>query len=140
MGLLDLPQFYLDRLMPEPNSGCWLWIGRMGSGYGQRKVEGRIKGVHRLIWELLRSPIPEGFEIDHQCRTPLCCNPAHLEVVTHAVNMSRRVRVKPLLTHCKRGHLLEADNLYVAPDGERVCRICYRLRKNAFEKRKREKR
>jgi hypothetical protein len=39
-------------------------------------------------------------------------------------------------SHCKRGHLLEGSNLYVAPDGTRQCRICRSiLRRRAREER-----
>lgn len=30
------------------------------------------------------------------------------------------------LTHCRKGHALNGDNLYQAPDGRRGCRICRR--------------
>lgn len=31
-------------------------------------------------------------------------------------------------THCRRGHELAGDNLYTAPDGERVCKTCRQAR------------
>ncbi|KKL25993.1 hypothetical protein LCGC14_2399770, partial [marine sediment metagenome] len=33
-----LPQRIADKIVPEPNSGCWLWTGcevRAGVGYGR---------------------------------------------------------------------------------------------------------
>lgn len=31
-------------------------------------------------------------------------------------------------THCKRGHAMTGDNLYVSPKGLRICQKCKRLR------------
>jgi len=46
--------------------------------------------------------------------------------------------VSPVLTHCVQGHELTPENLYVRPDGARICRACsaasnrrYRARKAA---------
>ena len=45
------------------------------------------------------------------------------------------MRVGLRKTHCKRGHELAGDNLRLAPDGERVCRACERLRIARFKAR-----
>lgn len=76
-----------------PN-GCWLWMGgRTPLGYGHVSVETpegwRTRRVHRVTYELLVGPIPEGLTLDHLCRTPACCNPDHLEPVTVAENLRR---------------------------------------------------
>lgn len=71
---------------------CWEWIGtRYGNGYGQAAIGdgGRINQAHRVVYEALVGPIPEGLELDHLCRNPSCVNPDHLEPVTHAENMRR---------------------------------------------------
>lgn len=42
-------------------------------------------------------------------------------------------------THCKRGHSLEGENLYVYPDGRRLCRPCNRASgRKSDKKRKRD--
>lgn len=46
---------------------------------------------------------------------------------THHKELHRRAE-----THCKRGHLLSGDNLYVRPDGERNCRACKSANKRAW--------
>ena len=50
--------------------------------------------VHRLAYETLVGPIPEGLESDHLCRNHPCIRPRHIEPVTHAVNGQRGVHVK----------------------------------------------
>jgi lambda repressor-like predicted transcriptional regulator len=46
-------------------------------------------------------------------------------------------RVAGLQTHCKHGHLLSGENLYVMPKtGIRVCRACQRRRASAYYARK----
>ena len=73
-------------------SGCWEWQrARNNFGYGHMFREGRHVYVHRVVFEILASPIPHGYVLDHLCRNPPCCNPAHLEPVTHAEN-GRRAR------------------------------------------------
>jgi hypothetical protein len=96
-----------------------------------------------LAYELLVSPIPAGFEIDHTCHNRdlscpggssclhrACVNPAHLEVVTGLVNIAHgRVGVGSMgLTHCKHGHEYTPENTYTNPRGKRVCRTCHRER------------
>lgn len=71
-------------------SGCWLWRGARARGYGHFCVDKRrVRGAHRVSYETLRGPIPEGMQIDHLCRVRNCINPAHLEVVTQAENTAR---------------------------------------------------
>lgn len=34
--LVDLPDRIQDKIMPEPMSGCWIWIGARCNGYGTK--------------------------------------------------------------------------------------------------------
>jgi hypothetical protein len=47
---------------------------------------------HRLVYELVRGPIPAGQHIDHLCGVRRCVNPDHLEAVTQAINNQRANR------------------------------------------------
>lgn len=108
----------LERYELAPD-GCWLWNGRLNaSGYGVFHQT----PAHRLVYELLVGPIPDGLVLDHLCRVRHCVNPDHLEPITQEENM-RRAR----LTSCRRGHPLSDDNVYVTPStGSRTCLTCKR--------------
>jgi hypothetical protein len=70
---------------------CWHWRGAVtSSGYGSVAYEGRLWSTHRLAYELLIGPIPDGLQIDHLCRNKVCCNPQHLEPVTAQENLRRQ--------------------------------------------------
>jgi hypothetical protein len=123
-----------ERFWPKVSigPGCWEWTGALGGhGYGQFHIgDGRkIRYAHRVAYELTIGRIPPGLSLDHLCRNPPCVNPAHLEPVTHKVNIVRGD--SPLArnsrkTHCRRGHELSGANLEVASRkaGHRRCRIC----------------
>jgi hypothetical protein len=118
--------------------GCWLWQGSLTEkGYsrvrgtlltGGRKIYGHI-----WVYERLVGPIPPGRELDHLCEVRRCVNPAHLEPVTHAVNIQRSLTQ----THCREGHPLSGENLRVLLDGERTCILCARRRSRDHARRKR---
>lgn len=87
---------------PEPNSGCFLWLGTLGpKGYGLKsfRVAGRSTSMmaHKFYWQLENGLVPDGYELDHKCRNRICVNPAHLEVVTHRENV-RRGKLQKLTT------------------------------------------
>lgn len=80
-------------------TGCWEWIGRRTgymNYYGKINVWCSIakravtKRVHRVSYEVFIGPIPEGMELDHLCRNPICIHPNHLEPVTGEENIARR--------------------------------------------------
>lgn len=108
-------------------TGCIEWTGPVnGDGYA-RIYDYRARRyvpIHRLAYEERVGPIPDGLTIDHLCRNTRCSNPGHLEPVTIQENLAR----KPPQSHCKRGHTLSGDNVYVY-SGARYCRSCLRQRK-----------
>ena len=87
--------FVLDRYIPEPNSGCWLWtVACNNYGYGsfrrRETVGGKLRNylAHRLTYQHFRGPIPTGLQVLHQCDVPSCINPDHLFLGTQAHNMA----------------------------------------------------
>jgi hypothetical protein len=76
----------------QVKSGCTEWQNASNSkGYGCFAVDGKSRLTHRLIYELLKGPIPEGHVIDHICENKMCLNVDHLEAVTIEEN-NRRAR------------------------------------------------
>lgn len=76
-------------VMPEPNSGCWLWMGgaHRKTGYGAFNIcKGKQASAHRISWEIHHGPIPEGLCVLHRCDTPPCVNPQHLFLGTDQDN------------------------------------------------------
>lgn len=94
----------IDKVEPEPYSGCWIWIG--GYTGGSREVQKRpamhinrrMDFVSRISFEVFRHPIPERLSVLHKCDSPFCVNPQHLFLGTSGDNMkdmSRKFRGRP---------------------------------------------
>jgi hypothetical protein len=137
----------LARVVHTPE-GCWRFTGAHNrEGYGmvnEGGKSGRMKLVHRVVYEAMVGPIPEGHVLDHvyeRCQFRDCCNPEHCEPVTNEENARRmwaagrgvgdtraaiRVRVarQRALTHCKRGHEFTPENTRVDSRGQRSCKAC----------------
>lgn len=138
----DLPPRIASKIKVNPESGCWEWQGAKHScGYGRITTGGsrspnmKVHYPHRIAYESVKGPIPQGLQIDHLCRNRLCVNPDYLEAVTQKENMLRGIgasAINAAKTHCIRGHVLEGDNLQIPRGGKwtwRRCHECYKLRK-----------
>jgi len=113
----------------EKTSGCWIWkTGTNGkNGYGMFFDGARKVCAHRFSWELYRGPIPVGMEVDHLCKTRLCVNPDHMEVVTRAENIRRSdapQAINARKTACPKGHPYEQFGYVNPTTGKRRCQPC----------------
>ena len=89
-NVYPLAERLADLSIPEPNSGCIIWLGALNdSGYGRIKIRSRFRRAHRVAWELENGPIPSDLCIDHLCRVRCCINPTHMELVTRGENVKR---------------------------------------------------
>jgi hypothetical protein len=119
------------KFIPEPMSGCWLWIGAVNKhGYGKFGdwVDGRTQShwAHRLSYELHIGAIPDGHVLDHLCRNTSCVNPDHLDPVPQRINVIRgEIGQKMMRTHCDNGHeFTEANTAWIKGKHGRLWRRC----------------
>lgn len=135
---------FWHRIMPEPNSGCWLWDGAVNSeGYGNMRCKGKTRPAHRISYEIAFGPIPKELQIDHLCRIRCCVNPDHMELVTNRQNVLRGTgptAMNARKTHCPKGHKYSGVNLIVFVNryGEqRACRACRKASSLAASRKRR---
>jgi hypothetical protein len=140
MNLLDA---WFWRNVRPLESGCWEWAGERNGGYGRIRLDGRWKRMHRLTYELLIGPFPNGLISDHLCRNRWCVNPLHLEPVTYRENALRGIgptAVNARATHCLRGHPFDEANTIWRPSGGRDCRACRSAAHLRLTERRRQRR
>jgi HNH endonuclease len=137
-GLTPLERF--NYYVPDQSDplGCWIWtgptLGREVCDYGRLfmgdDAEQRLVLVHRWSYEHFVEAIPDGCEIDHVknrgCRSTLCVNPAHLEPVTHKVNVERGE--SPSAQHARKECCPQCGGPYAQHKGKRRCLPCYNAR------------
>lgn len=125
----------LERMIPVPESGCWLWTGGLSKGYGNIMDGTRCRLAHRVSYELFVGEIPKGKQVLHRCDVPCCINPRHLFLGTRSDNMrdcfQKGRAAAQKITHCAQGHEFSESNTYTLR-GHRYCRACRRNRKRAW--------
>lgn len=133
--IVTAQQYIMQRSIPEPTTGCWLWEKSVTrDNYARCRWRGFIR-AHRLSYEAFKGTIPNGLQIDHLCRQTCCVNPAHLEAVTGKINTERGSVAQK--THCKHGHEFTQQNTLRRNNGTRSCRACIHTRNNRASIRRR---
>lgn len=85
---------FLIKGKPSP---CCLWTGATsgegrGGGYGRMSLNGHTVAVHLVVFTHYYGYIPGNKQVDHLCNQRLCCNPLHLDLVSHKENQQRRIK------------------------------------------------
>lgn len=133
----------------EKTDSCWNWTAQIAlDGYGKIRNRDGSTLAHRVAYELIVGPIPEGLEIDHLCRNRRCVNPEHMEPVTKYENFRRGyspASENGRKTHCVHGHPLVEGNIYYEKNGRhRHCKTCVlarlRAKKDEYNALRRERR
>jgi hypothetical protein len=132
---LPLAERLLSNIEISPG-GCWVWRGMVNKdGYGRIRAYGKRVFTHRVAYELLVGPIPEGLTIDHICGHHRCLCPDHLEPTTGVENVLRGGNSAK--THCIHGHAFDEENTHYAVNLKqphrphiRQCKECMRTRQH----------
>lgn len=109
------------------SKGCWISTYSTAShGYAQigwdNGKDRNIVTAHRAAWVYHNGrQIPEGYVIDHLCKSRRCVNPDHLRCITNFENARRTWGKDWKVGECANGH----PNSELYWDGQRFrCKPC----------------
>lgn len=137
-GDAALPASFWERVVPEPNSGCWLWLGALSSRgrsrYSPTGGGGATDFAYRVAYAAARGAVPKFHMVSIACRTSCCVNPQHM--VTRTIADINRAKAHKGAA-CKKGHSFTPDNTRVNYGGDRHCLECEKSRRTGNEARAR---
>lgn len=124
----------------DRSESCWMWTAATNAyGYGYFRTPAGTRVAHRIAYELLVGPIPDGLQLDHLCRSRRCVNPQHLDPVTQAENLRRGLQgaLRQPSAKCPKDHDYGDGTQKTATGRRRLCRTCRRATQQRYEDRKR---
>jgi len=125
-----LPERIINKIRVDGFTSCWLWLGALSTGgFGQSWWRGKPRPTHRITYEVLVAPIPDGYVLVHSCGTRHCLNPEHLTALSYAAARAT--------AECPKGHPYDEDNARINKAGCAVCRTCDRARSRRTRERRR---
>jgi hypothetical protein len=75
-----------EKCARQPN-GCLVYRTSRKRRYAYVSVDGEMKPVHRVVWEMEHGPVPEGRNVLHRCDNPPCREISHLFIGTQKDNV-----------------------------------------------------
>ena len=88
---MSMYEHFIKNIYHCPITGCWIWCGYLTpNGYSRTTIKGKGVYLHKLFWEELNGPVPNGLVLDHfKCDNPSCVNPDHVRPVSPLENTLR---------------------------------------------------
>lgn len=131
-------ELFWEKVQIGNEDDCWPWMGaKTPLGYGRANQDLITKKhlyAHIRAYELSHNVSASGLCVCHKCDNPPCCNPNHLFLGSMADNIhdrdakGRNGKKGKFQKFCKRGHEFNAENIYVYPNGVRLCKECKKIR------------
>lgn len=83
---------FMEKVYPEPNTGCWLWIGKPDkNGYGRLAAKKyKLRSPHRQSYFFFKGDFDRKKWVLHTCDQPACVNPDHLFLGNNEINSKDR--------------------------------------------------
>jgi hypothetical protein len=125
-------EYIWDKLLLDDDH--WGWRGEKDRFTDRAMARVRIDGKRvrtpaaRMVYELMRGPIPPGLTLAHQCGDVTCARPDHMEPKSQQANLMESetalASINARKTHCVNGHEFTPENTGRSHRGARRCRAC----------------